>query len=437
MSRAKAQVASPHWSVQPGGVMLFSRFTVATFLLTSIALGVVAQTSAKADSADDALARVQALEKEIAAIKKENEALRQVKKLREENASLKSRQVNANSGRPALHDPREAYAADLPVYVKAAAPPEQGRLRLWGEGGAIWSGGDPIDSFYTRSTLSLLGIDTRGLFFPLLPKVGWEAATGFDYRFAGSPWHVSGQFRYGEGRTTETSASSSSSIFAGGAPPVTVTITVADAESVSHQETHWLADLALGRDVIGSGADAMQFKFGVRVAELRAKTNSHASWSESLVGDPPSNFLIAFDTNISQELKFLGAGPRFGVEGSVPMARGWSFDYLGDVAALFGTQNFYRRSSVDNLVVVPIPNDGLPNTPPIVNTAQKFATVLNADIQVGVSYWLSQNMKASLSYRLDAYFNAFTGVDAKNDPKNLVQINRYIHGPRLALTGQF
>jgi hypothetical protein len=421
-------------------MIFFLRFVVGTFLIWMVALGIAARTPASADTAEDTLARVRALEKEIAAIKKENEALRQVKKLREENTSLKDRHVNANSAGPALHEPREAYAADLPVYVKATAPPEQGRLRLWGEGGAIWSGGDPIDSSYFRSTISALGIDTREYFFPLVPKVGWEAATGFDYRFAGSPWHVSGQFRYGVGRTTESSASSSSyGISAGGAPPATLSL--ADAESVSHRETHWLADLALGRDVIGSDADAMQFKFGVRVAELRANTNSRASGGETgtNVGAPLFNFLIAADTNISQELKFLGAGPRFGVEGSVPMARGWSFDYLGDVAALFGTQSFYRRSSTDNVVIVPVPaNPSLFEVPPpVVSTAQKFATVLNADIQVGVSYWLSQNMKATLSYRLDAYFNAFAGVDAKNDPKNLVQINRYIHGPRLALTGQF
>jgi len=426
--------------------MLFFRFSIATFLLTSVSLGVVGQTAARADSTNDTVARVQALEKEIAAIKKENEALRQLKKLREENTSLKSRQVNVNSGRTELHEPREAYAADLPLYAKAAAPPEKGRLTLWGEGGAIWSGGDPIDSFFTRTTIttvtSLFEKDTRDLFFPLVPKVGWEAATGFDYRFAGSPWHVSGQFRYGEGKTTETSAFASSvSVSAGGAPPTTVSAT--DAEFVTHRETHWLADLALGRDVIGSGADAMQLKFGVRVAELRTKTNSHASMSITAtnVGVPPTTLFVAGDVNTLQELKFLGAGPRFGVDGSVPMARGWSLEYLGDVAALFGTQNFFQRRALDNFVLnnfVFVPDlGGLLIPSPVVNTAQKFATVFNADIQVGVSYWLSQNMKASLSYRVDAYFNAFAGLDAQNDPKNLVQINRYNHGPRLALTGQF
>jgi hypothetical protein len=420
--------------------VISSRLKFGILAPTCLAVGLLMQTSARAENAEEALARVQVLEKEIAAIKKENEALRRVKELREQNATLVKQTATTNNRSPSAllptrQEPREAYAADLPIYAKVAAPVERGQFRVWGEGGAIWSGGDPIDSFYTRSTVSFVtGVDTRLLFFPLLPKVGWEAATGFDYRFAGSPWHVSGQFRYGEGRTSVISGSSSSDSFsAGGGPPSTVTLT--DAESVAHKETHWLADLALGRDVIGSGADAMQFKFGMRMAELRATTNSRETVSESLVGSG-NDFFIGGDTNVSQQLKFLGAGPRFGVEGSVPMLRGWTFDYLGDVAALFGTQNFRSIASFDNEVVIPNPG-GLSLAPPVVNTAQKFATVLNADIQVGVSYWFSQNVKASLSYRLDAFFNAFTGLDAQNDPKNLAQINRYIHGPRLAVSAQF
>jgi hypothetical protein len=425
--------------------MIAVRLKLSIVALTFITIWPVVQISAWADSADDALARVRTLEREIAAIKQENEALRRVNKLRGENAALVKQTAGNNAGMAVVpastgSNPREAYAADMPIVAKAAAPIEPGRMRVWAEGGANWSGGDPIDNFYTRSTVSFVSGITTGLAsFPLLPKVGWEAATGFDYRFAGSPWHVSGQFRYGEGRTRVTSASSSSdSLSAGGGPLSTIMVT--DAESVAHKETHWMADLALGRDVIGSGADAMQFKFGMRIAELHATTNSRESVSETgiNIGAPPNNnFFIAGDTNFSQELKFLGAGPRFGVEGSVPMARGWSFDYQGDVAALLGTQNFYTRTTFDNNVFIPMPIVMFPLAPPVVNTAQKFATVLNADIQVGVSYWFSQNMKASLSYRLDAFFNAFTGLDAQNDPKNLAQINRYIHGPRLAVSAQF
>jgi hypothetical protein len=419
--------------------MISIRRNLGVLALTFVAIYPSVSISAWADSADDALARVRTLEREIAAIKQENEALRRVNRLREENAALVKRTASSTARITVVpaptSGPREAYAADMPIYAKAAAPIEQGRLRVWGEGGAIWSGGDPIDSAYTRSsinpTLGML-VDQSG-FFPLVPKVGWEAATGFDYRFAGTPWHVSGQFRYGEGRKTITSGFSDSLSISAGGGPVT-TFAISDSENVGAKETYWLADFALGRDLIG--ADALQFKFGARIAELRASVTSHESQRQSSTAG--AGFLLSGDNNVAQELKFLGAGPRFGVEGSVPMAARWTFDYLGDVAALFGTQNYYRRSTIDNFVFLPVPAPGVITVPPpTVDTAQKFATVFNADIQVGVSYWMSQNLKASLSYRLDAYFNAYAGLDAKNDPKNLQQLNRYNHGPRLAVSAQF
>jgi hypothetical protein len=408
--------------------MLFSRFVIRIFLLTAIALGVVGQAPARADSADDALARVQALEKEIVAIKKENEALRQVTKLRAENASLKNRHVSANSGRPTVRDLNDAYAADLPAYVKAVAPAEQARLRLWGEGGAIWSGGDPIYSFYQRVGLTPNNFTNDERFFPLVPKVGWDAAVGFDYRFADSPWHASGQFRYGEARTTVTSSSSTSLII--DRPPPTL-VSASDSERVTHKETRWLADLALGRDFFGGSADAMQLKFGVRVAELQATTNSVNSVSQVVTGI----FSASADNLAPQEHRFLGAGPRFGVEGAAPIGRGWTFDYLGDIAVLFGTQKLQRLQSIQNFVSVPA---GLgPIVQPLPETVDKFGTVFNSDIQVGVSYWMSQNAKVSLSYRLDAYFNVFSSLDAQNDSTRLRRIDRYTHGPRLGVTAQF
>jgi hypothetical protein len=325
--------------------------------------------------------------------------------------------------RAATGNPREAYAADMPISFKAPAPVERGQLRIWGEGGAIWSGGDPIYSFFDRTNLSTLST-VQGM-FALKPKLGWEAASGFDYRFAGSPWHVSGQFRYGEGKTS-VSQMFAQTIVGEGTPPLI--FAASDNPRADHKETHWLADMALGRDVIGSGPDAMQVKFGLRVAELRAFTN--ASNAQSFSVGPDS---ISAVVNAPQENKFLGAGPRLGVDGSVPIGRGWAFDYLSDVAALFGTQKFQRTTSFDSVVAPP----GTPFPPPVVDAVQKFGTVFNADIQVGVSYWMSQNLKISASYRLDAFFNVLSTLDAKNDPTRLQRIDRYTHGPRLAVTAQF
>ncbi len=394
--------------------------------ITALLIAGFAPNVARADDADLVLQRVQLLEKELAAVKRENEALRHIKRLREENAALAKSLPPANVPQGvATGNPREAYAADVPVYAKAAVPVERGQLRLWGEGGAIWSGGDPIESFYQHIDLTFNSVSNEQRFFPLVPKVGWEAATGFDYRFGGSPWHVSGQFRYGEARTSVSSSDSASVLIA---PLPGTLVTVTNDERATHKETHWLADLAFGRDVIGGAADALQLKFGVRVAELRAETNLRNMGTES--GNGITFVGAALE---SQQHRFLGAGPRLGVEGSAPMGHGWSFDYLGDMAVLFGTQNFQRIQTF-NASVQGVPFDV--GSPPA-DTVDKFGTVFNPDIQLGVSYWMTQSAKVSLSYRLDAYFNVLYALDAQNDPTRLHRIDRYTHGPRLAVTAQF
>ena len=411
-----------------------SRPKFAILAATCLVIGLLGQTSAWADSADEALARVRTLEREIAAIKQENEALRRVNKLRGENAALVKQTASSNAGMAVMPasttgDPREAYAADLPIVAKAAAAIEPGRLRVWAEGGANWSGGDPVDSFYVRTGLIGFMATTTPQFFPLFPKVGWEAAGGFDYRFAGSPWHVSGQLRYGQGSTLESSSAISNAFASAGGGPLVVVESLSDSERVTHKETHWLADLALGRDVLGSGVDNMQLKFGLRLAELRASTRMVNSLNQTIVG-----FSIGDDAIGQQETKFLGAGPRFGVEGAASLGRGWTFDYLGDVAVLMGTQRYQISQTFENVSPVP---PGFPTPMPSFNASQKFAVVFNTDIQVGVSYWLSPAAKISLSYRLDAYFNALLGLDIMNDPTKLQRLDRYTHGPRLAVSAQF
>src|SRR5207249_9999532 len=97
-------------------------------------------------------------------------------------------------------------AADLAVKAPIL---ETGQFRVFVEGGAFWTGGDPIPfsgSFFGRGGPILLvdgGVDPT-----VRPKIGWNIATGFDYRFAGTPWHINGQARYGEahGRAASSSA---------------------------------------------------------------------------------------------------------------------------------------------------------------------------------------------------------------------------------------
>jgi hypothetical protein len=426
-------------------------------LISILAVGSIcfcAGATAHAAQNDDVLARVEALEKENAAIRKENDLLRENKTLRQQNAALRSsplpRPLRAETPpqppqaelEPAIKpvsklDSFGAYAADLPLAYKTPAAVEQGQFRVWAEGGANWTGGDPNPRFFTPFLASDLfsGNTPASSSFDLKPRLGWEGAAGFDYRFAGQPWHVSGQFRYGEGKATGSFATSSS------AGPATLallglnSLDVSDAIDASGRETHWLADLAIGRDVLGSGRDAMQLKAGLRISEFAATVNSFETVNIAAV---PIFALLERATltdNLSQHSRFLGAGPRVGVEGSVPFAGGWTFDYMGDAAALFGTQTFSQAFTFSQ---GSLPALGFTSqTSSFANADQRFNTVFNADLQVGLSYWLSQHVKLSASYRVDAYFNVLTGLSAVNDPTKLQTMDRYIHGPHVGVSAQF
>jgi len=418
--------------------------TAAMMLSATVAL---TSASAWAGELDDINARLAMLERQNAAIRKENAALRENQRLFEENTRLKSQAVRATiapAGTPArsrqessafeavsavsrqAKDPLQSYAADFPVKALPMAGPAL--FRAWVEGGAIFSGGDPVSSFAGNRDE-----------FDLTPKVGWESAVGFDYRFAGSPWHISGQFRYGEGGKTSGLDVTSQTLTVGAASQ-----TQTETWAAAYRETHWLADLAVGRDIAGSGPAALQLKGGVRVAEFVTRTSTSHITTASGSGLPPvvvPGFPTVTAYSLTQSVvgdtraSFLGAGPLIGVEGSIPFAGKWSFDYAGDVALLFGRQQQVARSR-DQLAYTPSYLSLVFPTFDSFSTSSDrlFAGVLSADIQVGVSYWLTQNLKLGAGYRLDALINVFNEAGSSS---NSLTPDRYTHGPRLTLTGQF
>jgi hypothetical protein len=405
-------------------------------------------SAAFAGQNDDLVARLNAVEKENAAIRRTNM-----------DAAAKPVSVTDR-----MADFFGAYAADLPAAYKARPPEQPGQLRFWVEGGAIWTGGDPVSEAFSLtdftttsgSILKLIGRNTSipGI-FDLSPKIGWEAATGFDYKFAGSPWHVSGQFRYGEGGKTSGSASS-----AGTLDPILLQMSEGNCSgflgasvcggsetfSASYRETHWLADLALGYDIAGHGPSAMQVKGGLRISEFVARTNTSDQFSSFANFTPPFTFRgipisqITYTNLTTEDIRdsFLGAGPLIGLEGSVPFAGAWSFDYKGDLAVLFGTQ---KSVETDKTIATTTPAFlALSNMAPGYNsiytdTEARFATMLSGDIQAGVSYWFTRNLKLGLSYRIDTLI-AVQNTKSAN-AEGLLIPQRYWHGPRVTLTGQF
>ena len=184
-----------------------------------------------------------------------------------------------------------ALARDKVVRAPVPAA-DRGEFRAFVEGGAFWTAGNAIP--YTAPGFEIFGATSilplanggngasLGGNASLRPRVGWDAAVGFDYRFAGTPWHVNMQARGGEARG---SAAISAPPFSQTSlqieeccdPPIGIfTSDSRSTRGISNtsaelKESHWQADFGMGYDFVPR---LMQINFGVRVAEVTAKTTA-------------------------------------------------------------------------------------------------------------------------------------------------------------------
>ena len=164
-----------------------------------------------------------------------------------------------------IASPELARAADAPAPVVFKAPPVVAPAPQWEwfvEGAGFTTNGEPV---WTNVPF-FLGRSVE-------PRFGWEAAAGFDYRFAGSPWHVSAQIRYGAAKDDTRRFFSSGCMI----------ICVTSAATARHKEQHWAADFMVGRD-LGIGQGQHQLKLGMRVAELNATTEASGNVTGFLDG---------------------------------------------------------------------------------------------------------------------------------------------------------
>jgi len=300
------------------------------------------------------------------------------------------------------------FAADLPQKappVLTKAPPKQpsGVWTWWAEGGASDVGGDPFVAGFTTPP------------FDIMPKRwGWQGAAGVDYRFAASPYHWSADFRYMDNGSS-SHGGPETAIFTPGA--------VVGTNAATRKEHNWEADFMVGRDLeIGSPA---QVKFGLRVADIWGQTTGSANWA-AVIGPPPTPpKAVSQTSNYQQTNKWLGAGPRAAIEGSVPLQGNWSFDYNGGIAALFGHDSVNQTVGVVN--AGPVCLSGCP----ISAGSGSDAVVFNADAQAGFAYAFSPSAKLSLNYRAEGYWNALRGFNSGGTATNLA---RTYNGPTLKLT---
>jgi hypothetical protein len=244
------------------------------------------------------------------------------------------------------------------------------------------------------------GIAGRGIesqrFGPIDPKKwGAEGAVGFDWTGQPfSPWHLSGQFRYGQTKKSRRSFL------------VQVTTSSAVIGKQQLEESHELLDFAVGRD-FALGSSQGQLKFGIRIADLKANVAGR--------GHATSAATTTF--SFQQRHRFLGAGPRIGVEGSTPLGGAWSLDWLAGAALLVGERTF--ELPVFNLTQNAVFSQGL------------VVAVPNLDAQLGLSYWVSPGFKLTASYRVDGYFQA---LSVRNANRDLAKVDRFYQGPMLRLT---
>jgi hypothetical protein len=302
-----------------------------------------------------------------------------------------------------------AFAADMAVKAPAIPQPPSGTWTWWVEGGGVNLSGDPFVAGFNAPPF-----DVRA------DRWGWQGA-GFDYRFAGSDWHVSADFRY-MGNGSNSASSTEIASFAPG-PALNA---VAGSNSANRKENAWEADFMVGRDLqIGNPT---QVKFGLRVADIWGQTNGSARWAYAVITPPPFTGAYTYTDGYQQTNKWIGAGPRAAIEGTVPLQGAWSIDYNGGVAALFG------HDSVTQTVAVTTTGPFVPTCLtgcPVAATSGSNAVVLNADAQIGLAYAFSKSAKLSANYWVDGYWNGMRGFNSSGSAVNL---SRVYSGPTLKLT---
>jgi hypothetical protein len=300
---------------------------------------------------------------------------------------------------------RAADLADPAVPVAASLP----QLTVFIEGGVNWSNGDRL---YPNTPLPD--------FFSPFAGVGGELAVGADYRFVGSPWHVTASFRYGWNNRNKSHDGTETVTFV--RPPGDGTTganssadqTTALAGTVHIRETHAVADFAVGRD-LGIGNGESQVKLGLRYADLSARISGPGvAYTSAALGSLTST------SNAYLKSRFQGLGPRVAVEGSMPLSGQWGLDYGAGAAYLFAITRDRTFALADGSEITQSDKKG----------------VFNLDASLAVTYNFTPTTKVALGYRADAYFDALPGIDFTKSGGE-TDVTRVYHGAFLRLTNSF
>jgi hypothetical protein len=204
--------------------------------------------------------------------------------------------------------------------------------------------------------------------------------------------------------------------------------------AVKLKEWHGNADMGAGYDIISGPAD-LQLKFGLRISDVSATTNANTvgSISGTLGG---AGFSVSGTESATKIRSFLGIGPRIGMSGSIPLSAGWTLDYAGDAALLFGNTKIDTNPVTSFAINAPgvpllIAVSGIPNSA----YWSKPTTVANGDFTVGFGYWITQYTKFTIAGRVDAYLDALRA--SPDDTLPAQSIDRFFYGATVGLTSKF
>jgi hypothetical protein len=280
-------------------------------------------------------------------------------------------------------------------------------LALWVEGALFWTGGGSFN------VPALPGLTAPYMSFN--PRDGYEGAIGLDYRWPNQSWHFVFDARYGRTGTANAQNSFFQTTGSGGS-------TVGNSHGSEH-ESHLVADFMIGRD-LGLGTGAVQFQFGIRVADLSATAQVQEAGTRTFYSFGCSCVLPGAQTATGDwTSRLFGAGPRLALIGAVPIAGSWTFDYGAGIAELLGTRSF--DASVTSVG----------GGPTFFTKFDTTAWIFNADGSAALSYWLTSHYKVSAGVRGDFYKNALTTYNLNSG--GFENVDRLFWGPFLRLTGAF
>jgi len=167
----------------------------------------------------------------------------------------------------------------------------------------------------------------------------------------------------------------------------------------SVRNPYGFADYSIGRTLgVGQelGLGNIQATLGVRMAEPLAS----------------NGFTPSFDPR-----RYLGVGPRLGLQGNQPLQSSWVVEWQVGAALLNGNRTFDTGAGVINS---PLPNFA------------NSGSVVNVDGLLGLSYWFDSASKLTLGYHADY----FKGSSAFNIGTAADNANRVDHGPMVRFSIQ-